>query len=322
MAPCYFPLTNGRYEVKPGLFPFGTNFGNGAVDRQVFQIDRTYDHYRQIKLQARSERLTKYYQTCNYSDSVARVIAQFILHRLGQDHSQHFQVSDDANSVTLHNQLTQETLYFNKNYQLQQVEAIGNPVFPSYASTLDALATQVQEDLTIVSRNSERHWISAIHLCFPNHWSAEEKIGKDFATVHAPVAGMEKMNQRGDAIVHTMITHKPAVRFAWGLSTDTRLNHHPQSPGDRDDGWQGRQFDPQNPRLYLRIERQVIWGVPQVDAALFSIRTYFRDCQTLKQDSVLRSELASAITSMTPASLAYKGLAASKTAILAWLNDG
>lgn len=41
---------------------------------------------------------------------------------------------------------------------------------------------------------------------------------------------MEKINRRGDAIAHTMITHKPMVRFAWGLSTDTRLNHHPESP--------------------------------------------------------------------------------------------
>jgi hypothetical protein len=30
MSPArYFPIEPGRYEVKPGLFKFGTDFGNG-----------------------------------------------------------------------------------------------------------------------------------------------------------------------------------------------------------------------------------------------------------------------------------------------------
>ncbi|MEH2315065.1 MAG: heme-dependent oxidative N-demethylase subunit alpha family protein [Nostoc sp.] len=49
-----------------------------------------------------------------------------------------------------------------------------------------------------------KNWLSAVHLCYPNHWSAEEKIGKDFATIHALVAGMEKINRRGDAIASGM----------------------------------------------------------------------------------------------------------------------
>lgn len=75
---------------------------------------------------------------------------------------------------------------------------------------------------------------------------------------------MEKINRRGDAIAHTMITHKPMVRFAWGLSTDTRLNHHPESPpGVSVSEWQNRNFDSQHSQLYLRIDRQQIWGLPE-----------------------------------------------------------
>ncbi|MEX0270512.1 DUF3445 domain-containing protein [Leptolyngbyaceae cyanobacterium UHCC 1019] len=318
-APCYFPIAHGRYDVKPGLFPFGTDFRNGAADQQVFQCDRNFAHYRQIKRLARLERLSKYSQTCNLSDEVATAIAQFIIHRLVQDQAQHYQVELHANEVNLHNGLTGDTLTLNANYQLRSVQGCPSP---PYASTLDAVAAQVQEDFTIVSRTSKHHWISAIHLCFPNHWSAEEKIGKSFAAIHAPVAGMEKLNRRGDAIVHTMINHKPMVRFAWGLSTDTRLNHHPVSPSSVPSNvWQGRHFEAHNPSLYLRIERQVIWGFPNVDAALFTIRTYFRDCRMLKQDPVLRSKLVTAIQSMTLDSLVYKGLEDSKTAILKWLDE-
>ncbi|MCG6137191.1 MAG: DUF3445 domain-containing protein [Nostoc sp. LLA-1] len=320
---CYFPLMSGRYEVKPGMMAFGRDFGNGQVDQQVFQIDRDYAHYRQHKLLARQERLSKYYQTCNYSRAVAGAIARLIIERLTQEHPQYFDYQKTANNAKFHNYLTQETLYLDADWQLQQVKTPPNQVVPAYASTLDALASQVQEDFTVVCRREDgNNWLSAVHLCYPNHWSAEEKIGKNFAAIHAPVAEMAKINRRGNAIVNTMIDHSPMVRFAWGLSTDNSLNHHPEPPlGVSASQWQGRSFDPQQGQLYLRIERQVIWGLPEYATALFTIRTYFRDCNSLKQDSVLRSKLCAAIQSMTSASLIYKGLLASKASILQWLEE-
>ncbi|MCF2150152.1 DUF3445 domain-containing protein [Desmonostoc muscorum LEGE 12446] len=319
---CYFPLMSGRYEVKPGMMPFGCCLGNTQVDGQVFQIDDNFTQYRQAKLLAREERLSKYYQTCNYSKAVASAVARLIINRLTQEHPKHFYYQKSIhNTLKFHSQLTKETLYLDAEFQLHQVE--GSQVVPAYASTLDALAAQVQEDLTIICRSADgRNWLSGVHLCYPNHWSAEEKIGQDFATIHAPVAGMEKINRRGLAIANTMITHKPMVRFAWGLSNDTRLNHHPEPPlGVSVSQWRGRDFDLQHPRLYLRIERQVIWGIPEYEAALFTIRTYFRDCGVVKKDSLLKSKLYTAIESMSLESLVYKGLAESKASILEWLNE-
>ncbi|MCC5625622.1 DUF3445 domain-containing protein [Nostoc sp. CHAB 5715] len=313
---------SGRYEVKPGMMAFGSCFGNTEADRQVFQIDDNFAHYRQAKLLARGERLSKYYQTCNYSKAVAGAIARLMINRLAQEHPHHFNCQKSIdNTLKFHSQLTKETLYLDAELQLQQVE--GSSVVPAYASTLDALAAQVQEDLTIICRSADgSNWLSAVHLCYPNHWSAQDKIGKDFATIHAPVAGMEKINRRAGAIANTMITQKPMVRFAWGLSTDTRLNHHPEPPsGVSVKQWQGRNFDPQHPRLYLRIERQVIWGLPEYEAALFTIRTYFRDCGVVKKDPALRSKLYAAIQSMTPEALIYKGLLERKASILEWLGD-
>jgi hypothetical protein len=313
-SPWYFPLENGKYEVKPGLMPLVKDLCN-ANDSKVFQIDSNYNHYRQVKLAARGESLAKYYQTYNYSKEVASAIARLIITRLIQEHPQYFNLEQSEDTFKFHNQLTQETLYIDKNWEL-----LANHT--SYTSTLDALAAQVQEDLTVISRAKDgSNWLSAVHLCFPNHWSAQEKIGKDFATVHAPVAGMEKINSKADGIVNTMINRKPMVRFAWGLSTDTRLNHHPEPPPNiSTEQWHGRRFNLDNPRLYLRIERQVIWGLPEYAAALFTIRTYFRDCQVIKQDTSLQSKLIAAIKSMTLDSLRYKGLIESKNSILEWLG--
>jgi dimethylamine monooxygenase subunit A len=326
----YFPLSNGRYEVKPGMMPLGFDLGAGEFDSKVFQIDSHFGEYRQIKLLARQEKLGKYYQTCNFSGKVESAITNLIVTRLTKEYPQYFNfVRLTDNKYKFHSQLTKETLYLNNDLQLLEVE--GNKVSPNYSpedspgyiDTIDALAVQIQEDLTVICRNDDaKNWLAAVHLCYPNHWSAAEKVGKDFSTIHSPVAEMEKINRRGDGIVNTMISRKPMVRFAWGLSTDTRLNHHPEAPiGMLSDEWEGRCFDPENPQLFLRIERQVIWGLPEVDAALFTIRTYFRDCVEIKQDPVLRSNLCDAINSMTPDSLVYKGLLESKDNILAWLEE-
>ncbi|KJH69567.1 heme-dependent oxidative N-demethylase family protein [Aliterella atlantica] len=319
-AACYFPPDCGRYEVKPGLMPLGVDLGNDRADKQVFQIDSNFAPYRQAKLFARAECLSKYCQTYSYC-GVAGAIAHLIITRLIREYPQYFHLERlSTGNFVLHCHLTAETLYLDADWQLQQAQS---NVIPAYISTLDALASQVQEDLAVVCRGSNgENWLRAIHLCYPNHWAAEDKIGKDFALVHAPVAGMEKINQRAGAIVNTMIERKPMVRFAWGLSTDTRLNHHPKPPlGISVEKWQGREFNLDNPRLYLRIERQTIWGLPKYDAALFTIRTYFRDCRAIKQDAVLRPKLVAALDSMTADSLVYKGLAASKSSILRWLND-
>jgi hypothetical protein len=88
----YFPLSNGRYEVKPGLIPFGSDLGNGIADRRVFQIDDNFADYREAKLLARAERLSKYYQTCNYSTAVASAIARLISYRLTQEYPHLFGV--------------------------------------------------------------------------------------------------------------------------------------------------------------------------------------------------------------------------------------
>lgn len=322
----YFPLANGRYEVKPGMIPLGSDMGNGKVDGQVFQIDSNFAHYRQVKLAACKENLNKYYQTCDYSLSTATAVAGLIIERLTQEYSQYFTAKLLNNdNIIFHNSLTGETLYLDKHLQLQEVKIKGEEVIPVYVSTLDALAAQIQEDITVICRDRDgKNWVSAIHLCFPNHWSAQEKIGQDFATVHVPVAGMEKINRQANKIVDTMIERRPTVRFAWGLSTDTRLNHHPQAPQNiSTEEWCGRSFNfnGNNPRLYLRIERQTIWGLPKSNAALFTIRTYFRDCNVIRQNRELKSKLLSAIESMTSDSLVYKGLAASKKDILMWLEN-
>jgi hypothetical protein len=186
----------------------------------------------------------------------------------------------------------------------------------------------VQEDLSVWKRDPEakmhdeiagqtdapKEWMAAIHLCYPNHWGAEEKIGNAFNHVHRPVAAFGKLAKAAPGLVEMMTFKGPFTRFAWGVATDTELNHHPKN------GFQGRQFDPANPGLFLRIERQTLSSFADVGASLFTIRTYFldgaKDLTGPERDALIR-----AIDSMSPESLVYKGMTKTKEPIKAWLRQ-
>ncbi len=317
VAATYFPPASGKYEVKPGLIPLGTDFGNGAADRLMFQFDASFAEYRQVKQQARAERLAKYYQTRDFAPEVAGVVCGFIARRLAEEHPELFALEEQGEGVTLRCALTGESLRFDR--EMRAVTG-GNASLP-YADPFDALAAQVQEDLVVVRRADGRDWASAIHLCFPYRWTAEEKIGLDYVTMHLPVPGMETFRKPG--MVTNMIKYGPFVRFVWELCTDDRLNHHREPPPGIDpETWREHPFDPQQPRVFLRVEREVLWGFPEQEAALLAVRVSFRDGEEIRREPALRDPLCSAIESMSPEALRYKGLTDSRDTILAWLRRG
>lgn len=318
----YFPLARGRYEVRPGLARLGTDFGNGSQDAQVFQLDRQFPEYRRQKLAARAEDLTKYHPpgTSLTSGSEA-VVHEVIATRLAEEYPACFVLAPTPEGRVLCCRLTGERLRFGADWEWLGVEAARTPV-PTYRSGLDALACQVQEDLALVEVDATgRDRLAAVHLCFPNHWAAQDKIGRDFVAVHAPVADIEPISRNAGKLIRALIEKGPFVRFAWGVASDTRLNHHPEAPpGEDPQRWRGRDFDPQDPRLYLRIERQTTLGLPGADGYLFTIRTYFLNGNEIGAHPQRNRALRDALASMSAASLAYKGLTTSRDAIVDWLD--
>jgi hypothetical protein len=316
VAARYFPPSSGKYEVKPGLMPLGTDFGNGLADKLTFQFDTEFAKYRAVKQAARAERLEKYYRTRDFTPEIAGVVCGFIARRLAEEHSSLFALDERSGEVTLRCALTGETLRFDR--AMHQVA--GTVVDPPYADPFDALAAQVQEDLAVVRRVNGKDWACAIHLCFPYRWTAEEKIGLDYVTMHLPVPGMETFRKPG--MVTNMIKFGPFTRFVWELCADDRLNHHREPPPGIDpEAWQERPFDPQHPRLFLRVEREVLHGFPEQDAALLAVRVSFRDGEEIRKDAALREPLCKTIESMSPEALQYKGLAENRDAVLTWLRQ-
>lgn len=176
----------------------------------------------------------------------------------------------------------------------------------------DALAMLVQEDLCVLRVEPDRNWLAAAHLCLPNGWSAPDKVGKDFTLIHAPVAHIEPINAAAAEHAQMMIHAVDGmIRFAWGIQFHDELDKHPDLASE--------QLRLESlARAQVRVERQTIWGLPTVRAALFTIRTYLYVCDLLSAE--LKQSLARAVESMSPQSRAYKGIERWADALVARLR--
>jgi dimethylamine monooxygenase subunit A len=171
--------------------------------------------------------------------------------------------------------------------------------------TFTTLCETVQEDIAVVRWTPERgEWNAAMHITTPSHWAPEEKIGKGYADTHAPVPGMEKQRSNATNLAQVMRTRGPFVRFTWGISFSDALNCHPKIPKAA--------FDPAN--LWIRVERQTLHPLPEVDAFLFAIRLYLYPLAALSHEE--KDALLLALDSMSEESRAYKGISSHYTAII------
>lgn len=328
-SPFYFPIERGVYEISPGLRPLGFDFGNEHFDKNVFQITEEFSKYRQNKLDCREERLSKYFCQKKISDERSSALVKFIIEKLLNEYPQYFSIENKYLSC-LH---TGDQLHFDEDYNLlsfTSTEIIKTPVLHS----IDALSLQVQEDLAFVCNDynkkingvkdleSAEDYLALLHLCSASHWAAEDKIGLNFLDIHHPIPGIEKINRISKKLVELMIYKGPFVRFIWSFVTDDRLNHHPIAPDNYDQKlWTGRHFDElQSVPFYFRVERQVTYGLPHVDAALFTIGVSFISGNEIRKNAELRQQLILALKSMTPQSRVYKGVSECFDNFITWLS--
>lgn len=182
---------------------------------------------------------------------------------------------------------------------------------------LDFLAVNVPEDLAIWRRDpaSGAEWLALLHVCAPEHWDPRAKIGRPFAEVHQPVADIAPTSAASPRLARAAIEQGPFLRFAWGVARDEEPNRHPDviPPGLR-----SRPLLPE--QLFLRVERQTLLGLPEADAAIFTIRPYWYRLADVARSAERRRQLAAALRSMSDAALRYKGLTGLRDPLVAWLE--
>jgi hypothetical protein len=117
------------------------------------------------------------------------------------------------------------------------------------------LGYRLQEDLAIFHRSNK---LIALHVSFPSVWIPKEKIGLNFASIHAPVPGMEVFLKNEKKYVEMMVNApSPIIRYVWG-------EHYGYFLCDQ---------EPLESKIkVMHSERQTFIGLPEWDIGLFLIR--------------------------------------------------
>lgn len=266
-----FPFESGIYSVRPGL--------RMLHGRATSVAD--FDRYRREKRAACARRET--YLERGLRDQTRRAAARRLAELLSGEHPESFQFDGEM----LRCGLTGERV-------------------PLDGEALRRLPMVMTEDVAVVQVNGDHDALVAGSICLPSSWRLEDKIGRPFAEVHAPVPGIPL--EGAAAMVRSLAMKGPYERFAWGLTNVDVLD---QEAGIH----AGVLPEP----LFVRVERQTTHPLPECEAWMFLIHPENVSVKKLSQDQ--RRKLALAVRSMSEEQAAYKGLKETRGAIVKALSE-
>ena len=177
------------------------------------------------------------------------------------------------------------------------------------------LSLAFEEDFAIVDASDATvPWLA---VALPSHWAPEDKVGRHFAQIHAPVADGELLRRAGEALTRLVTGPERWERFVWNVTDSPRLHTHPRRVSF--DRWSHDPQAPGLPRAWFRSERQTFIPVPDVGQSLFTIHVQVRLLDAVIDSPARARQLAEAVQTMSPAVLAYRGLSTMREPLLQWL---
>jgi hypothetical protein len=178
------------------------------------------------------------------------------------------------------------------------------------------LALAFEQDFAVLDAATGR--IPWLAVCLPSHWAPEDKVGRLFAEVHAPVADNATLLAASEALTRLVTGPDRWERFVWTLSTNPRLHQHPRrSPRN---AWpHGATPQALAAQAFLRTEHQTFIPLPERRQAVFTIHVESRPLAEAVDTAEHARQLHDALASMSPAVLGYRGLTEAQPRLLAWL---
>jgi len=275
--PLYTPYRNGRFRITPDFHPLGTDLGAGLLDTHLIQWDTATARILQDKAVARAHRPV-WFHTPDLDQHSAQAVADLLLtHR----------------------------------DRVAPIDAPCPDLPDDPGDQLAVLGNCIPEDFAITVRTPDgQDRVAGLHVSLPSRWDPAEKQSLSFAQTHAPVPGMNRISHVAMALMDSVRSKGPQVRFTWGIAFNPDYDQHPAKghpPFDGDHFW-------------IRIERQVLWPVENTDAFLFTIRLHVHPATALSRDPDAASGLASALRQMSPDERRYKGLAGDADRVAEWIE--
>ena len=176
---------------------------------------------------------------------------------------------------------------------------------PVEKRTTALLCLALEEDFAVIDGASAT--IPWLAVCLPSRWAPQEKLGRHFAEVHAPVAENALLIEASDRLARLVTGSDRWERVVWTVSADPRLHQHPAR--GKVDWPEAADAEAVIALASLRHEHQTFIPVLRTGQAVFTIRVASEplDAALGSRDDAAR--LHAALASMSPAVLAYRGLA-------------
>ena len=179
------------------------------------------------------------------------------------------------------------------------------------------LSLAFAEDFAVIDGATAR--IPWLAVCLPSHWAPEEKIGRHFGEVHAPVADNRLLLDAGAQLASLVTGNDRWERFVWTITRQTRLHTHPQRCDPTPWPVHGS-AEALAAQAQFRTERQTFIPLPAHRLAVFTILVGLEPLAVAVRTAGQARQLHDALASMSAAVLAYRGLTDARDRLLQWLG--
>ena len=173
------------------------------------------------------------------------------------------------------------------------------------------------EDLAVI--DGQTACIPWLAVCLPSHWVPEDKIGRHFAEVHAPVADNQLLITASDHLARLVTGSDRWVRWVWNITSHAPLDAHPaRFPAH---GWPADADAEQLAAMaFLRTERQTFIPLTSHQQAVFTIQVESQPLAQAITEPANARRLHDALQSMSAAVLTYRNLTEARERLLSWLR--
>jgi hypothetical protein len=173
------------------------------------------------------------------------------------------------------------------------------------------------EDFAVIDGDTAR--IPWLAVCLPSHWAPEDKIGRHFAEVHAPVADNQMLITASDHLARLVTGNDRWERWVWNITSHPQLDAHPARLAPQ--GWPADvDADGLAALAFLRTERQTFIPLTAHRQAVFTIHVEVRPLALAITEAAHAQRVHDALHSMSAAVLSYRHLSDARDRLLAWLH--
>ena len=236
-----------------------------------------------------------------------------VLPKLKKTDGPFFQITEDRDRFLFEKQISlkNQVCFAEHDVTDEVYETVCDFIVEQYPEKIERphsfenIALQIQEDLVIHKMTDDKDWVAAVHVCLPFGWHPDKQVGHSFEEIHQPVPGINLKHSR--KMVEAMVNHGPFERFVWTVLFEDCINLHPSRPR--------KSFDPKSPEVWVKVERQLTYGFPEHNAALFVLRQHL-----VPEKDINKPALAKTLSEMNEEQRKYKGFGKDIETVIEYLH--